>query len=241
MPQTETTRIAAPPQRGNAFDILISSAGSAVATAFLVWILGGVAFSIAGGFAGEMIPSLPPGFTASPAGPAHRELWKPLQGVAFSALFVVFFLHSLWIGFRAPGVASNHRALRLLARLRNHWFGLIVGNAISAWVAAAILSAIPNFSLTHVLCQWVWSAITPPLASICRHFFGATNASTWTDWYSWYQTNNHRLYFWLLYLAGACDDLGLPNFKTLARFAWRRYHQRQAVASTAPAKIPNAP
>jgi hypothetical protein len=245
MPQTETTMVAAASlPRRDAFDTILSSAGSALANAFLVSILGGVAFSVAGDFAGGMIPSLPPGFAASSThAAAQHDGANSVRSPAFGILFTLFFLHSIWVGFRFPGTASNHRALRLIARLRENWFSLIITNAISAWVAAVILSAIPNFSLTHIFWQWVWAAVTPSLTSICHHLFGASNTSSWAEWYSWYQTNNHRLYFWILYLAGACDDLGLPNFKTLARFAWRRYRQRQALASTllAPAKTSNAP
>jgi hypothetical protein len=39
------------------------------------------------------------------------------------------------------------------------------------------------------------------------------------DWFSFLIKNA----FWLLYSAGLCDDLGLPNYKTLARRAGKRF------------------
>jgi hypothetical protein len=53
------------------------------------------------------------------------------------------------------------------------------------------------------------------------------------QWFSWYGDNQMKLNFWIIYLAGAFDDLGVPNYKTLARWAWRRYKKRQWKAAKA--------
>jgi hypothetical protein len=42
-------------------------------------------------------------------------------------------------------------------------------------------------------------------------------------WFSWYGANQAKFAFWLLYSAALCDDLGLPNYKTLARRPWNRF------------------
>jgi hypothetical protein len=42
-------------------------------------------------------------------------------------------------------------------------------------------------------------------------------------WSTWYGVNQTKFAFWLLYSAALCDDLGLPNYKTLARRAWNRF------------------
>ena len=54
----------APALASSVFEIIIDSATEAFGSAFVVWGLGGVAISIAGSFAGDMIPSLPPGQTS---------------------------------------------------------------------------------------------------------------------------------------------------------------------------------
>jgi hypothetical protein len=41
-------------------------------------------------------------------------------------------------------------------------------------------------------------------------------------WYWWYGQNQAKFLFWLLYSAAICDDLGLPNYKTLIRWGGRR-------------------
>jgi len=45
--------------------------------------------------------------------------------------------------------------------------------------------------------------------------------------------NQMKLNFWIIYLAWAFDDMGVPNYKTLARWAWHRYKKRQAGAQRA--------
>ena len=40
---------------------------------------------------------------------------------------------------------------------------------------------------------------------------------------NWYGDNQFKFMFWLFYSAAICDDLGLPNYKALARFLWQRF------------------
>lgn len=222
------------PER-NAGEVILSSAVEAFSSAIVVWALGSIAIGMAGMFAGEMIPSLPPGFDGRQAAEAdhagHQPSWRlpghmPSLGLgghesALVCFFAIFFVHSLWMGFHGKAVG---RKGRVLSKLREDWFGLIVGNAISAWVAAVILNMVPNFSLVQILWQ---SMVLPCIREATHALFGGSMPAGLGSWYSWYEANNEKLYFWLIYLAGVFDDLGVPNFKTLARWAWRRWQKRK--------------
>jgi hypothetical protein len=210
-------------------EILINGAAEALVSAFLVWLLGGVALNIAGGFAQGMIPSPPP-FLHSPiqleADPAsaNHVWWRVLRGYSFGFLYGVCFLHSIWVGFRgfraSPGDGGIERRLRsIFSNLREHWFRLIVGNAIGAWVGAMVLSWVQQFSLSQQLWRWL-------LESLGHELFGSSHRGPLGDLISWYGANQVKLNFWFLYLAGMLDDIGVPNYKTMARWAWRRWTGR---------------
>jgi hypothetical protein len=229
MAQTESKCAAAaqPPVLRNAVDVIFASATDALGSAFLLWILGGVALEIAGEFAGEMVPSLPPAFAGQVALEAqdsghHHVWWHAVRGHAFVLFFAIFFAHSLWVGFRDGPEARRGRIHRVLANLRENWFGLLVGNAISAWVGVLILGIAQNFSPWQIWRDWAWALVRPGAEEIGRLIFGAGAPSDVSAWISWYGANRLKLAFWGIYLCGALDDLGVPNFKTLARWAWRK-------------------
>jgi hypothetical protein len=218
----------------NTVETILASATEAFGSAFLVWMMGGVAISIAGSFADKMVPSLPPGFDGAQAG-HHQALWHAVRGGAFGFFFAIFFIHSLWEGFHGDGGGAGRRIERILSHLRENWFSLIVGNAIGAWVAVLVLGIVPRFSLLQMLLHWVWRMVLPVVQEIGLFVLGASNTAGLSDWFSWYNVNQMKLNFWILYLGGAFDDLGVPNFKTLARWAWRRMQKRQR--ATLPASV----
>jgi hypothetical protein len=76
--------------------------------------------------------------------------------------------------------------------------------------------------------------ILPTVQGAGHWAFGASNSASVGDWVSWYQGNQAKLYFWIIYLGGIIDDLGVPNFKTLARWGWRRWRKRHELAVAAP-------
>ncbi len=80
----------------NALQLIFASACEALGSAFLVWLLGGIALSIAGSVAEDMVPSPPP-FLPKPGGPpANLADWRgSMQKNAFVIIFLVFFAHSL--------------------------------------------------------------------------------------------------------------------------------------------------
>jgi hypothetical protein len=45
-------------------------------------------------------------------------------------------------------------------------------------------------------------------------------------WWSWYDQNQLKFNFWLIYLAAVCDDFGIPNLKSLVRWGWRKWRAK---------------
>lgn len=215
----------------SAADVIVASAKEAFGSALVLWLLGGVALGIAGAFAGNMIPSPPPGFEGQYSWKSHHHGgWHMFHQRAFVIFFAIFFIHSLWVGFHArPG----GRIPRILSNLRKNWFGLIIGNAIGAWVAVLILGLLPNISLWRMLWHWVWGMILPILGGIAHFVFGDAAADGVGNWLSWFDANRLKLTFWIIFLGGAFDDLGVPNYKTLARWLWRRMQKRKEMTLSA--------
>ena len=121
MAETDNQSVPAPrfdPSR-DPLKTIFDSALEAFGSAFVVWIMGGIAFSIAGGFAGGMVPSLPPGFGGPPSGP-HHGWWRVVRGDAFGVFFAIFFVHSLWVAFHGRESGPGKRLERILSHLREH-------------------------------------------------------------------------------------------------------------------------
>jgi hypothetical protein len=93
-------------------------------------------------------------------------------------------------------------------------------------IGAMVLVWVQKFSLSQLLWGWALHSIVPPLHDLAAHFFGEPGTDTIGRWFSWYGQNQLKFDFWLIYFASVCDDLGLPNLKTLARFAWRRFRRK---------------
>jgi hypothetical protein len=219
-------------------EVIFSSAVEAFWSAFVAWILGGVAISIASGFAGDMVPSLPPIFAAQQQSNHghHGQWWHSVRGAGFALFYAIFFAHSLWRGFRGHGGggAAETRIWRILYKLRKNWFGLIVGNAIGAWIALLVLNIVQDFSPVQILWHFLWGMVFSVLAQVGHFIFGASSANTVGAWFSWYGDNQNKLNYWILYFSGAFDDLGVPNFKTLARWGWHRFRGRKGAVEPFP-------
>ena len=87
-------------------------------------------------------------------------------------------------------------------------------------MAVLVLQCVQNFSLTH----WLWEALSGRALQALQamgRLMGWSQPSPLERWFSWYGANQTKFAFWLLYSAALCDDLGLPNYKTLARRAWK--------------------
>ena len=74
----------------NAANIIVASATEAFGSAIFLWVLGGVAISIAGSFAGDMIPSLPPSLAGQgPAGDLRSGCFYPLHAILLASTLIV--------------------------------------------------------------------------------------------------------------------------------------------------------
>lgn len=220
-------------------EVIVASATEALGSAFVVWILGGVALSIAGAFARDMIPSLPPGLAGEQVPKGHHAVhynawWREGRSDAFVLFFAIFFVHSLWAAFHGGKIGGGKRIQRILAKLRENWFGLVVGNAISAWVATLVLGITQNFLPLQMLWHMALALMLPILREISRFVFGEAATAGLGAWFSWYDSNQIKLTFWVIYLGGVFDDLGVPNFKSLAKWGWRRFQKRKETSATPP-------
>jgi hypothetical protein len=117
-------------------------------------------------------------------------------------------------------------------RLAAEWFGLIVSNAFVAWVSAIVLASVPGFSYTALLWGWLVTVLAPA-RSLVESVIGSSATGYFQRWMEWYGENSMKFNFWLLYVAGICDDLGLPNLKTLARYSWRRWMTKSCKSPSA--------
>lgn len=220
-----------------AWEVIVDAAVDSLVSAWLVWVLGGVALSIAGGFAGDMIPTLPPAFSGQQleANPAHGfAWWNVVKRDAFGLFYAIFFLHALWQGFNGEAGAPRGRVSRILANVRKDWFSLIVGNAIQAWAAVLVLGIAQQVSVVQIMWHAVADIFMPTLHAIAQFVLGKQGTASLNEWISWYGTNHSKLNFWIIYFGGAFDDMGVPNFKTLFRWTWRRMRKRAQPAPPAP-------
>lgn len=215
-------------------ELLWETAWEAVVWAFLAQLFGGIVVGLVGGVWREMTPSLPPhlGHAMHPeaaSGWAWTFSWFHQHRFAF--LSGVFFIVGAWNRLSAFS-NSGQGPLTVSAaafgrRIADQWFGLIVANAFSAFIAVWVVQLVQQFSFTHML--WgVLSETVRPVLQPLEQPLGRLGLLRWLeDMWVWYNQNQSRFLFWFLYGAAMCDDLGLPNLKTLARSSWRRLKRSQ--------------
>jgi hypothetical protein len=218
------------PLTGRVGEILWVSGKEALVMAFMVGIFGSIAIGILSGICGDMTPSLPPGLDGHPASVSAPAHWWHASGNAIHRhSFAVLFL-ALFVAKSALRLAHFSRdprqrraaaiALRATRRFSQEWFSLLIKNAFVAFVGVLMLQWVQAFSLTH----WLWGAfsdVAQPGLEVVGRLLGWSHPSRIEQWFSWYGANQTKFAFWLLYSAALCDDLGLPNYKTLARRAWQ--------------------
>jgi hypothetical protein len=207
------------------FEILWTTAKGAFFMAFTVSIMGSIAIGILSGICGEMTPSLPPGL-----GESSPQWWHASKNAIHRHSFALLFL-AIFVLKSALALAhySNDsrlrkaagRVLRATRRISSDWFGLLIKNAFAAFVGVLVLQFVQNFTLTHLLWEAVKGIFSPMLETAGR-LLGGGLSSLIGRWFEWYGDNQTKFSFWLLYSAALCDDLGLPNYKTLARRVWER-------------------
>jgi len=220
------------------FDCLVNAA----VNAFAIVLLGKIALGIVSGVAGRMIPSALPGFEAS-AGSGYVSnagfWWDALFTLRFKIFYAIVFLVSLRQQLATASATENARRRgprwqRIGRRFSENWFGSLIGNAFLAMGLAIALASIPEFSFWKW--TWQWVANVTPISKWLDD-----GPLTWLNpWLGWYDHNKVKFNFWLIYFAAVSDDFGIPNFKTLARWLWRRWQRRPAKLTSVPA-TPDSP
>jgi hypothetical protein len=219
--------------------ILWECAWQAVIGAFIVEMLGGIAIGMVSGLLGEMMPSAPPGF-AGKALPeaATSTAWNLRVSVTENRFAIIFALLLVGkAGARLVGYSRNRRQRNAAAWLyrsarlaRQHWFKLIVANAFTAFVGTIIWQWAQQFSLTQLVFDFGMDLVRPAIHAAANFVPGSALMGSFVSWFS---ENQFKFVFWLLYIAALCDDLGLPNYKALARLLWRRVKRRLALGAEA--------
>jgi hypothetical protein len=224
-------------------NILWDSAWEALILGFIVVIFGSIAFGFVSAVWRDMTPALPPGLGSEPKLEAESA---PLDFSFFREHRYALIFLALFCGITAgrllqyaPGEDQRRAAAwanRAFRRITDNWFGLIVVNAFVTVIAVAIIQFTQQFTLTAFLWHICGDLVTALIRNIANLF--STDAVQYVEHLTgWYKSNQPRLLFWLLYTAAICDDLGLPNYKTLGRFLWRRFfkgeRQTRALAAGA--------
>jgi hypothetical protein len=214
------------------FGILWESAVDALVKSILILALGSIAIDLTAGIWREMAPSLPPGFGVKPeaeeTSSIGRSAWGDILdqhrfGIIFGLVFIPTFCGRM-ARRNGKGVESKDasRLEKIGKRLSEEWFGLVVGNAFGAWITTIIVVWAQQFSVTKMLLHWLLEPVLAEIQTIIHHLLGAGRANAFQAWLNWYGENQLKFTFWFFYLAAICDDLGIPNFKTLGRWLGRR-------------------
>jgi hypothetical protein len=148
----------------------------------------------------------------------------------YKVFFTVVFLVCLreQLATRSPAIHSAKsyaRWQRIGRRFSENWFGSLIGNAFLAFALATVFAHLPSFSLWKLFWHWFLGWLQP------GRLFGDGAA----PWFDWYDQNQLRFNFWLIYIAAVCDDVGIPNFKSLGRWLWSRWTKPQVVLANDPA------
>ena len=213
-------------------ETLVECAVSAFVLAILVQIVGGIVLGVVGGLWHDMIPSLPPGLgkpsLESTSGWTldFSFIREHRLAILFWGIFLIKVAGEL---VHASGRKAPRRAAAWLTQayrqVSGQWFTLVVVNAFIALVGAWLTQLAQQFSLT----AWLWYlaalCLKPLIAAMAGVLHAAGPFQTASDLASWLNANQFRFTFWLLYWGAIADDLGLPNFKALGRWLWRRWRR----------------
>jgi len=225
-----------PLSRDGLIEVLWESAVESFFRAILVIVFGTIALGLASGIWDQMAPSRPPGFDPkpqleAPAPGSPRATW--IGEHHFVIVFGVIFTLTVWLRLtRSEARTDQAGALSHLRKMGQHlsenWFGLILRNALGAILSAFVVVWVQQFTLANMIFHWLLGAVLAQLQSLVQHILGGGGANTFQAWLNWYDDNQLKFMFWFFYLSAICDDLGIPNFKTLGlrlvrslRHRWR--------------------
>jgi hypothetical protein len=214
-------------------EILWNCACETLILTFLVRIFGEIAFGIVSGLWHDMAPSLPPLLSPKAGGqngPGFHFDFFHHHGLAllYSALYIGKVVGQLshwspypWHRDKAEWLQSFFR------RLSENWFRVLVANVFVAFGTTIAVQIAQQFSLTQLLWQLTVGVFEQLFNPVAGAFSGTAIFRGVESTVSWYGENQFKFMFWGFYTAAICDDLGLPNLKTLARFLWRRFVLRK--------------
>jgi hypothetical protein len=207
--------------------ILWRSAVESFVRAILVVVFGSIAVSMASGIWEEMVPSRPPGFghlleteNPPPGAPPQWETWFGEH--RFVVVFGLIFALTAWFRLvrerqQTEESKSESHLNKITHHLSENWFRLVVGNAFGALISAFVLAWVQRFTFANLVFNWLLHSVLSVLQSLIHQLLGAGRADTFDAWFGWYGDNQLKFTFWFFYLSAICDDLGIPNFKTLGR------------------------
>lgn len=165
----------------------------------------------------------------------HHIDWTPLTKDHFLIVAGIFFSVGLWNRLRYgppdESGAAPSRQRRIINNVSENWFKMVVGNAFGAMISAIMVVWIQQFSWPQLLWHWVFQDVLSTLRPFAEAIFGRGTSSALSQWWNWYGNNQLQFSFWFFYVAAICDDLGLPNFKTLGRWLGRRWRKRRQAAT----------
>jgi len=217
--------------------ILFESALEAFVRSILILVFGSIALGIAGGIWRQMAPSAPPGLGIKPEAEmrlstASNEWFASINQHRLGILFGIILVPTAGLRLlkRNAGVKRSNprsRLEKIWTRLSEDWFSLVVINAFGAMIAAGILIWVQQFSLPRMLIDWVLNSVLGGIQNVAAFFFGTAATQKILAWLNWYGGNELKFYFWFFYVAAICDDLGIPNLKTLGRWLVHRLRHRR--------------
>jgi hypothetical protein len=239
---TETRRIYRGLTPSKAMSIIWASVLAAFVQTILVLAMGTLAVGMFGDLIGDMLPSLPPPLKAVHlAGAGTSGYWHALRSTFQAHGFVLLFailstltaVSRLASASRPEALRKSGRRMRAFGRrLSSKWFDFIVVNALGALISAFAVVWIQQWSVTQMVLQWLPAWLLPEIQEAVGSWLGQDALETLNGWISWYGGNQFKFAFWLFYIGSICDDLGVPNFKTLARGIWNRVRTRKPAHQT---------
>ena len=165
----------------------------------------------------------------------NRIHWTPLTKNHFLIVAAIFFSVGMWTRFyHGPSDesgAAQSRRQRIINNVSENWFGMVVGNAFGAMISAFVVVWVQQFSWPQLLWQWIFQDVLSTLRPLAEAILGRGRSGALAQWWNWYGDNQLQFSFWFFYVAAICDDLGLPNFKTLGRWLGRRWRKRRQAAT----------
>ncbi len=208
--------------------VLWTGVWESLVLAIVIQIIGTITVDILSDLTREMRPSLPPGWAPKPMAEAEPSVKDSVvRAIGQHQLAIIFaFVYVGRIGTLLLRSSPNPKHRRVALRLRRgwhflkeHWARLVLVNAFTAFGLTLALQFTQQFSWTQILWHSVAGAIGPWVHAVLN---GVPGGESMERLAYWYNANQLKFQFWLLYSAAICDDLGLANYKTLGRRLWRR-------------------